>query len=64
MLQKENENGKKEESFFRAAIQKIKQVRRPEKANIKVPRDRTRLVAGTLWTCERGRGLGPSFFFE
>ncbi|KJR71066.1 conjugal transfer protein [Bacillus velezensis] len=51
MLQKENENEKKEESFFKAAIQKMKQVRRPEKTNTKVPRDRTRLVAGTLWTC-------------
>ncbi|ATO09432.1 conjugal transfer protein [Bacillus sp. NEAU-CP5] len=51
MLQKENENEKKEESFFKAAIQKIKQVRRPEKTNVKVPRDHTRLVAGTLWTC-------------
>ncbi|MGF9749572.1 conjugal transfer protein [Bacillus velezensis] len=51
MLQKENENEKKEESFLRTAIQKIKQVRRPEKPNIKVPRDRTRMIAWTLWTC-------------
>lgn len=51
LLRKENETEKKEESFFRAAIQKMKQVRRPEKATKKVPRDHTRLIAGTLWTC-------------
>ncbi len=42
---------RKRRIIFKVAFQKIKQVRRPEKTNTKVPRDRTRLVAGTLWTC-------------
>lgn len=50
MLQKESESEKKEESFFRAVIQKIKRVKKPEKAKKIVPRDRSKVVAVTLWT--------------
>ncbi|MDE1384346.1 conjugal transfer protein [Bacillus paralicheniformis] len=42
---------KKEESFFRSIAQKIKRVQRPEKAKKKVPRDRSKIVAVTLWSC-------------
>lgn len=50
MLQKESESDKKEESFFRAASQKIKRVKKPEKTKKIVPRDRSKMVAVTLWT--------------
>ncbi|RHJ06993.1 conjugal transfer protein [Bacillus sonorensis] len=49
LLENESLSEKKEESFFRAVIQKIKRVQRPEKANKKVPRDRSKMVAITLW---------------
>lgn len=51
LLQKENGSEKKDESFLRSAIQKLKRVQRPEKANKKVPRDRSKMVAVTLWSC-------------
>ncbi|MED4801923.1 conjugal transfer protein [Bacillus atrophaeus] len=50
MLNKETDSEKKEESFWRSAIQKLKRVKRPEKASRKVPRDRTKMVAVTLWS--------------
>ncbi|QYF82851.1 conjugal transfer protein [Brevibacterium sp. PAMC21349] len=50
MLQKESESETKEESFFYALIQKIKRVKKPEKAKKIVPRDRSKIVAVTLWT--------------
>ncbi|MDM5197031.1 conjugal transfer protein [Fictibacillus enclensis] len=49
MLQKENESEKKEESFFRAVHQKINRVKKPGKAKKVVPRDRSKMVAVTLW---------------
>ncbi|MDA1478036.1 conjugal transfer protein [Bacillus changyiensis] len=50
MLKKKKDDEKKEESsFFRKLIQKIKQVQRPEKINKKVPRDRSKVIAITLW---------------
>ncbi|MEC1053547.1 conjugal transfer protein [Bacillus paralicheniformis] len=51
MPEKESLPEKKEESFFRSVIQKIKRVQRPEKAKKKVPRDRSKIVAVTLWSC-------------
>ncbi|MBD5018811.1 conjugal transfer protein, partial [Xanthomonas citri pv. citri] len=42
---------KKEESFFRSAFQKLKRIERPEKDKQKVPRDRSKLIAVTLWSC-------------
>ncbi|MEC1900716.1 conjugal transfer protein [Bacillus atrophaeus] len=50
MLNKETDSEKKEESFWRSAIQKLKRVKRPEKASKKVPRDRSKMVAVTLWS--------------
>ncbi|MDW7614291.1 conjugal transfer protein [Peribacillus simplex] len=50
MLQKGSESEKKEESFFRAVYQKIKRVKKSEKAKKIVPKDRSKMVAVTLWT--------------
>lgn len=50
MLQKESEYVKREESFFRAVIQKLKRIKKPEKAKKIVLRDRSEIVAVTLWT--------------
>nr|WP_144531475.1 conjugal transfer protein [Bacillus paralicheniformis] len=49
--EKESLPEKKEESFFSSVIQKIKRVQRPEKATKKVPRDRSKMVAISVWSC-------------
>ncbi|MCY8544763.1 conjugal transfer protein [Bacillus vallismortis] len=54
MLNKEIGSDKKEDSFFRSAFQKLKRIERPEKDKQKVPRDRSKLIAVTLWSCVGG----------
>lgn len=48
---KESSTERKDESFFHSMIQKIKRVQRPEKTSKKVPRDRSKMVAISVWSC-------------
>ncbi|MEC0490202.1 conjugal transfer protein [Bacillus licheniformis] len=49
MLQKKKDSEPNEVSFLSAVTQKIKRVKRPEKTKKKVPRDRSKMVAVTVW---------------